>query len=60
MGHLEEYRAKRKASKTPEPMGGPAQSPRGLGPHLFVVQKHRATSMITMAETETVEQATAA
>ncbi|MEE8105332.1 MAG: DNA ligase D [Planctomycetota bacterium] len=41
MGHLEEYRAKRKASKTPEPMGGPAHQ----RPHLFVVQKHRATSL---------------
>ncbi|MHC4818607.1 MAG: DNA polymerase ligase N-terminal domain-containing protein, partial [Planctomycetota bacterium] len=37
---LEEYRAKRKADRTPEPFGGgPAR------PHLFTVQKHAATSL---------------
>ncbi len=38
---LEEYRRKRKPGATPEPFGG-AQASR---PHLFVVQKHAATSL---------------
>jgi len=38
---LEEYRRKRKAGATPEPFGGAAAS----RPHLFVVQKHAATSL---------------
>jgi bifunctional non-homologous end joining protein LigD len=38
---LEEYRRKRKAGATPEPFGGPLAS----RPHLFVVQKHAATSL---------------
>ncbi|HEY7954999.1 MAG TPA: DNA polymerase ligase N-terminal domain-containing protein, partial [Polyangia bacterium] len=37
---LEQYRAKRTASRTPEPFGGEAERP-----HLFVVQKHDATRM---------------
>jgi len=38
---LEEYRRKRKAGATPEPFGGTSAS----RPHLFVVQKHAATSL---------------
>jgi len=38
---LEEYRRKRKPGATPEPFGGKAAS----RPHLFVVQKHAATSL---------------
>jgi bifunctional non-homologous end joining protein LigD len=38
---LEEYRRKRKAGATPEPFGGGAAA----RPHLFVVQKHAATSL---------------
>jgi bifunctional non-homologous end joining protein LigD len=38
---LEEYRRKRKAGATPEPFGGAVAS----RPHLFVVQKHAATSL---------------
>ncbi|HEX5136304.1 MAG TPA: DNA ligase D [Planctomycetota bacterium] len=38
---LDEYRRKRKAGATPEPFGGKAPA----RPHLFVVQKHAATSL---------------
>jgi bifunctional non-homologous end joining protein LigD len=38
---LDEYRRKRKAGATPEPFGGTPAS----RPHLFVVQKHAATSL---------------
>jgi bifunctional non-homologous end joining protein LigD len=38
---LEEYRAKRRPGRTPEPFGGRTAA----RPHLFVVQKHAATSL---------------
>lgn len=40
--HLSEYVAKRREGATPEPIGG--ASP-GVGPLLFVVQKHAATNL---------------
>jgi bifunctional non-homologous end joining protein LigD len=44
---LEAYRAKRTASRTPEPFGGEAETGPALPgePRLFVVQKHRATRL---------------
>jgi bifunctional non-homologous end joining protein LigD len=45
MADLEEYRSKRRAGKTPEPLAGKARKPRTPKDPVFVVQRHSARAL---------------